>query len=211
MKSAEALVRALKQGIDIKAALSSLTPYELRYIARVPINIYHAAQYLGWHFVPVPRLGTTGKHLCLREATSDLERLKQWARSRPHFALATGALSGVLVLSVDGSCDGQNSLIRLCGDDWDWLDTLRTQAGPKRFLFFAWPAGRRQLEGCNYLGKGLRVLGEGDWVLVPPAREGNILHVFLNPQLALARAPEWLLDLVFESETELGQSLPLAS
>jgi|CZKL01.1.fsa_nt_gi hypothetical protein len=127
MHSADALCKALQQGISVDKALSALPPYELPYIARIPVEIYRAAQWLGWRFFTVPRLDRlAGNHLRIDEATNDLEELKHWARSRPRWALATGSLSGVFVLVVDGR-DGQDSLIRECSGDWSWLDTLRTR------------------------------------------------------------------------------------
>jgi hypothetical protein len=126
-----------------------------------------------------------------------LEQLKRLARWQPNFALATGSVSGVLVLEVDGQ--GQNSLLELCRDDWSWLDSLRTVAGRKRYIFFAWPEGRKQINGYLEIGQGLRVIGEGDFLLYPPSREANgVQHAFLSPQLTVVPAPVWLTDLVFE-------------
>jgi len=194
MKSAEAFAELLKKGVSVETALSSLPPYESHYFARVPVEVYRAAQQLGWRFFPVPRFGRPGGNPLIREATNNLETLKIWARSRPYWALATGHFSGVSVLVVDGEV-GQNSLIRLCGDDWDWLDTLRTQAEQKRFIFFTLPRVQQQISGSSYLGKGLRVLGDGDWLRFPPSREVNgAIHFFLNPQLTASEPPAWLLD-----------------
>jgi hypothetical protein len=211
MYSAEALCKALQEGLSIDKALSTPQPYELLYIARIPVEIHRASQQLGWHFFTLPRLGrSAGNHLGLREATNDLEKLKQWARSQPRWALATGSLSGVFVMVVDGMT-GQNSLIRSCSNNWSWLDTLRTQAGQRRFIFFSWPKGRRQNSGSNYIGEGLYILGEGDWLLMPPARELNgDLHVYIDPQ-PVAQAEPWLLDLAFEPEVEADPSLLLAA
>jgi hypothetical protein len=209
MYSAEALCKALEEGLSVEKALSTLQPYELRYIARIPVEVYRASQQLDWRFFAVPRLGRpAGNHLRLREATNDLEKLKQWARSRPRWVLATGPLSGVFVMVVDGIA-GQNSLIRACSDDWSWLDTLRTQAGQRRFIFLGWPHGRRQIR--RYVGEGLYILGEGDWLLMPPSRElDGDLHVYIDPQ-PVAQAVSWLLSLAFEPEIDADQQPLLAS
>ena len=107
--------------------------------------------------------------------------------------------------------DGQDSLIRECSGDWNWLDTLRTQAGQRRFIFFAWPKGRRQISGSNCLAEGLYIFGESDWLLMPPSRELNgDLHVYIDPQ-PVAQAAPWLIDLVFEPESEAGSSPEFAS
>ena len=164
MISAEALCQALLEGLSVDKALPNLPLYEMRYIDRIPVEIYHASQRLGWRFFAVPRLGQpTGTYLRFREATNDIQKLKQWAHSRPRWGLVTGSISGVFVMVVDGMA-GQNSLIRACSDNWSWLDTLRTQAGQRRFIFFRWPYGRSQIRGSNYLAEGLYILGAGDWL-----------------------------------------------
>ena len=173
MYSAEELCKKLLDGLSVDEAFASLPPYELRYIARIPVDVYRTAQRLGWRYFTEPRRGRpTWNHLRVNGASNDLEELMQWARSSPRWFLATGSHSGVFVLVVDGSV-GQDSLIRLCSDDWTWLDTLRTQAGEQRFIFFQWPKGQRQISGSNCLGKGLYILGEGDWLRMPPSWELN--------------------------------------
>jgi hypothetical protein len=95
---------------------------------------------------------------------------------------------------------GRNSLLDLCEDDWDWLFTLRTQAGAKRYIFYAWPEDRQKMPRSVTLGKGLSILGDGDWLLYPPSREsGGAQHVFLTRSIA-SPAPRWLLDRIFSQE-----------
>ncbi len=200
MKSAESFIEALQRGLSVKEALSSLAPYELKYRARLPVNICRAAQELHLPFFPVPLCrGTADKSLLQNQATNDLQQLKFWARRRPNWALATGSASGVFALSVDGQA-GQGSLLSHCGDDWSWLDTLRTAAGLKRFIFFRWPRGRRQREGGLWIGEGLCILGENDGILMPPAREDGVEYVYLNPKMSLIPPAAWLVNLIFEPE-----------
>src|SRR5262249_10605193 len=145
-----------------EVALSSLAQHELQYIDRVPVDIYCAARWFGWRFFPVSRRGFSPlSRLRISEATDNVEQLKRWARIRPLWALATGTLSGVFVIVVEGD-SGRKSLLECCGDDWDWLFTLRTQAGLKRYIFYAWPENQRQIPRSSSLGKGLSLLGDGD-------------------------------------------------
>ena len=118
----------------------------------------------GWRFFPIP----SSKHLpvladtnLFQAATNNLQQLRRWARVRSNWALVTGRASGVFVLEVDGEA-GLASLLDLCNDDWSWLDTLRSAAGGKRCISFAWPNNRRQIGGSRQIAKGLRFLGEGD-------------------------------------------------
>jgi hypothetical protein len=143
MKSAEVFVEALEQGLSTVEALHSLSDYEPRYIHRGPVEVYRAALRNGWLFFPV----SFSKHLAvthanLVQATDNLRQLMNWARESPNWALVTGPDSGVFVLEVDGD-KGLASLLDLCGDDWSWLDTLRSVAGEKRCISSAWAEGRR--------------------------------------------------------------------
>jgi hypothetical protein len=209
MKSASAFVQALKQGLSPIEALQSLPEYEPRYIHRVPVEVYRTALRRGWRFFPV----SFGTHLAvthanLVQATDNLQQLRNWARESPNWALVTGPDSGVFVLEVDGGA-GLASLLDLCGDDWNWLDTLRSMVGEKRCISFAWPEGRRQISSSRQIGGGLSVLGEGDWVLIPPSREPHgAQHAYMNPMVEIATAPVWLLDRAFEAADTVDPSQP---
>lgn len=208
MKSAELFMEALKLGLTPKEALSSLASYELDYCARMPISVYRASQELGLPFFPAPRFHPfADTSLFLHRATNNLQQLRLWARRRPNWAVATGSASGVFTLSVDGRA-GQESLLSHCGDDWSWLDGLRTAAGQKRFILFRWPRGRRQREGSLWIGQGLRVLGEGDWHLMPPSCHDGVEYMFLNPQMLLVPPAAWLINLVFEPEDDSNALQP---
>lgn len=209
MKSAELFVEALEQGLSPIEALQSLPEYEPPYIHRIPVEVYRAALRKGWWFFPVSfseHLAVT--HANLFQATDNLQQLRNWAREWPNWALVTGPDSGVFVLEVDSDA-GLASLLDLCGDDWSWLDTLRSVAGEKRCIFFVWPEGRRQISSNLQIHEGLSVLGEGDWVLIPPSRKPHgTQHVYLNPEAEVVAAPVWLLDRAFESADTVDPSRP---
>jgi hypothetical protein len=200
MKSARLFAAALEQGMSPVEAICSLPIYEPLYIQRVPVEVYCAALRKGWRFFPV----SSSRHPAMTHAnlfhaaTNNLQQLRRWARAWPNWALVTGPDSGIFVLEVDGR-EGLASLLDLCGDDWSWLDTLRSMAGEKRCISFAWPGGRSQISSNCQIGNGLSVLGEGDWVLVPPSREPHgTQHAYLNPEAEAIAAPPWLLDRAFK-------------
>jgi hypothetical protein len=209
LKSSEVFVAALEQGLRPIEALQCLPNYEPLYINRVPVEVYRAALRKGWRFFPV----SSSRHLAvthanLFQATDNLQQLRDWARQSPNWALATGPDSGVFVLEVDGEA-GLATLLDLCGDDWSWLDTLRSMAGEKRCISFAWPEGRSQTRSNRQIGQGLSVLGEGEWVLVPPSREPHgTPHAYLNPGAEVVAAPLWLLDRAFKTLDTVDPSRP---
>lgn len=191
MKSAEAFVKALASGLTTDEALASLPPYYLPYREGIPTEIYYAAQQLGWRFFPLPfKTGTAP--LLINQATNRITKLKLWSRGHCNWGLATGSVSGVFVLAVEGEV-GLESLLCACGDDWDWLDTLRSGAGETRYNFFTLPAEQCQIT-CGYIGKGLRILGDGDWVPMPPSRQNGLPYVYLNPHFAIHSAPLWMVN-----------------
>ena len=121
-------------------ALHSLPNHEPLYIDRIPVDIHLAALRYGWRFLPA----WSGKQLAAKhghffEATANLLQLRCWARERPKgWILVTGRVSGVFALEVDG-VEGLTSLLRICRDDWSWLDTRRAVAGETRYIFFVFP------------------------------------------------------------------------
>ena len=191
-------------------AICSLPTYEPLYIHRVPVEVYRAAMRKGWRFFPVPSSKQlTVPHANLfQAATNNLQQLRRWARERPNWALVTGPDSGVFVLEVDGEA-GLASLLDLCGDDWSWLDTLRSMAGEQRWISFAWPQGLSQISKGQQFAKGLRIIGEGDWVLIPPSREPHgAQHAYMNPLAEIAAAPAYLLERAFKPTDTVDPSRP---
>ena len=213
MKSAHLLTQALKQGMSPVEAICSLPIYDPLYIHRVPVEVYRAAMQRGWRFFPVPpnRHRTVQHSNLFQEATNNLQQLRRWAREYQNWGLVTGPHSGVFVLEVDGR-EGLTSLLALCGDDWSWLDTLRSMAGSKRWISFAWPQGFSQISKGQQFAKGLRIIGEGDWVLIPPSREPRgTQHAYMNPLAEIAAAPVYLLERAFQPTDTVDPSRPLPS
>jgi hypothetical protein len=140
-------------------------------------------------------------------ATSDPNRIGYWIRyysgSPLSWYLAAGpgplAEDGVVALEVIGD-QGRAALCELCQDDWDWIDTLRSQVGnDTRYILFRWPAGMAMRRSARRLAPGLVLHGEGDCFPVPPSQtRSGIIHAYLTPRAALANAPEWLIKVAFQ-------------
>jgi hypothetical protein len=140
----------------------------------------------------------------IEDATADLAQLEQWACEHPgcNWGLATGVASGVFVLEVDTRRAG-SALHILNRDEWDGQQTLQSRAGDAVYAFFRWPAGRVMRGSGKNPAPGLRIRGEGDYVLIPPsACSSGVSHVYLDPDAAIAAAPQGLLDSVFAGLAE---------
>ncbi len=210
MKQAELFVEALKQGLSPIEAIRSLPEYEQPYVRKVPVEIFRVALRNGWQFLPVSTSRRhIGTHANFFVATDNPQRWRRCVARCPNWVLLTGRSSGIFVLEVDGE-QGQTSLLDLCQDDWNWLDTLRSMAGEKRCIFFAWPEGRRQISGTRQIGEGQRVCGEGDWVLLPPSRARHgAQHSYLNPTDEVVAPPLWILRRAFEPSDAASPSRPI--
>ena len=135
----------------------------------------------------------------IETATSDLAQIGYWIHlhhGEPinwHAATGASVADGAAALEVHGD-HGRTALCQACQDDWDWIDTLRSQASDStRYLFFRWPAGL-MCRSVMQIGPGLILHGEGSSVPIPPSRSvSGIDHVYLSPQAALAPTPEWLI------------------
>lgn len=158
LKQAELFVEALKQGRSPIEALQSLPEYEQPYVREFRAEIYRAAWRNGSRFLPVSTsTGLIGTHADFFSATDNPQRLLRCRALCTNWMLLTGRNSGIFVLEVDGE-QGQTSLLDLCGDDWNWLATLLSMQGEKRYIFFTWrgqkaiqrqPANRRGAEGSR--------------------------------------------------------------
>ncbi len=167
----------------------------------LPIEVLQASRM--WHLFPVQPQGRLAPaKVRIEDATADLAQLEQWACELPgcNWGLATGMASGVFVLEVD-TRRASSALRILNRDEWDGQQTLQSQAGDTGYAFFRWPAARAMRGSGKNPAPGLRIRGEGDFVLIPPSVcPSGISHVYLDPDAEIAAAPQWLLDSVFAGE-----------
>ncbi len=110
----------------------------------------------------------------------------------PNVAVRTGAVSGIVVLDVDGD-DGFESLHRLAREHGPLPRTasVKTPRGGQHF-YFAHPGGTVPCSVGN-LGPGLDVRGDGGYVLVPPSVVNGRAYV-VDDEAPIAPLPGWLLE-----------------
>jgi hypothetical protein len=141
------------------------------------------------------------------QATNEEGRLRFWSRRFPdcNWAVATGPESEVFVLDVDGE-QGRTSLQTLELQGFQLPRTLITQTGRGSQIWLKWPAnGIVVRNSVGKLAPGLDVRGVGGYVLVPPSVHPNgAVYEFVNENVTIASAPEWLLKKLAEISPATG-------
>ncbi len=112
---------------------------------------------------PLGRLAPRGLH----DATCDIDRIQAWWRAEPraNVAVATGAVSGLVVLDVDG-LDGWRALCAIQDQHPTVLapyqvDTPRPEGAHRYFVH----PGHNVANSAGRLGPGLDVRGDGGYVV----------------------------------------------
>jgi len=146
-------------------------------------------------------LGTLASH-GFKNATRNLATIRRWWSRRPdaNVGIATGAVSGVVVLDVDPRHDGDGSLAALERVFGPLPPTVEARTGGGgRHLYFAAPAA--PLPSRSALRPGLDMKAEGGYVVAPPSRHESGARYAWRPGhdpagVLPAPLPSWLDALV---------------
>lgn len=119
---------------------------------------------------------------------------RKWNPKYSNVGVVTGAVSGVVVLDVDGP-DGTASL---AGRELPVTPTVETGSGGRHY-YFAHPGG--QVPNKVRVAPGLDVRGDGGYVVAPPSRHrsGRVYRWVDGrrpDQVPPAQMPGWLLDMI---------------
>jgi len=170
--------------------------------SKLPIEIIQAAS-RNWRLVPVPRL-SNNPQFDLASASCNLGDLQTWADVYPDasWALATGQTSGVVVLEVDTFA--RTALQALACSDADWIDEepLLVQTSDRIYAFLS--LSQELSLRRKRIAPGIRILGDGDSVLLPPSLVSGVPLEYVNTNAVVPNPPKWLLDLAFG---ELGDQV----
>jgi hypothetical protein len=170
--------------------------------SKLPIEIVKAAG-RDWRLIPVPQPSNFSQPE-LSNASCDLVELQAWLDMYPfaRWALATGQTSGVIAIEIDACA--KPALQALAGRNGEWCDEepLQVQTGDRIYAFLSVPQGMCLCR--KWIAPGIRVLGDGDSVLLPPSRVSGVPLEYADPDAAVPKVPKWLLDLAFR--TMSGQS-----
>lgn len=139
----------------------------------------------------VPLKGGRG---CL-DATTDLARIKEiWGKHpNANIGIATGAVSGIVVLDSDGP-EGDAALREFIGDDFSELPANITSKG--RHLLFQHPGTK--VKNRVRLREQLDVRGDGGYIVAPPSRhpDTGVKYRWENYGESPAVLPPELMELI---------------
>lgn len=165
----------------------------------------------GWAVFPLadrgkdPRVGGAYK-----AATTDHAQVETWWARWPqaNIGLATGAVSGLWVLDIDGP-QGEQSFEQLVGEHGGELaETLMAMTGKGYHLYWRLPAGREQGRRIG-VRPGLDVIGGSGYLVAPPSihpsgRQYRWCDADREPQLA----PDWLFGIEKPKPVSSRTALP---
>jgi hypothetical protein len=133
-----------------------------------------------------------------KDATTDLDIIRQWWRQEPQFnvAIATGAVSGIFVVDID-SLDAEFELRRLEAEHGGLPSTVEAITARGRHVYFRSPEIPVR-NSASKIAPGIDVRGDGGYVLAPPSihPSGRRYEWSVDCAGALAEAPSWLLEKV---------------
>jgi hypothetical protein len=141
------------------------------------------------------------EHGC-KDATTDPDMIRRWWRAEPqcNVAIATGALSGIFVVDVDG-LDAEFELRRLEAEHGALPPTVEVITGNGRHAYFKMPATPLR-NSASKIAPHVDVRGDGGYVIAPPSihPSGRAYAWSVDCASAIAAAPDWLLARIAEPE-----------
>jgi replicative DNA helicase len=158
---------------------------------------------MGWLTFPVKPGDKTPLVKWADECTIDPEKIRAWFQKWPdaNIGVVTGAKSGILVLDIDASHGGNESLMALMVDHGRLPDTVvsLTGGGGQHFIF-KYP-GVEIRNSAGKAGVGIDVRGEGGYICVPPSLHPSgkryIWEESSKPSTTpLAAPPQWLIGIL---------------
>ena len=136
-----------------------------------------------------------------KDASSDAQQVRAWWGGTPgaNIGIATGAVSGVWVLDVDGP-EGRASLEELERQHGPLPPTVTARTGKGEHRYFLWNSERPVGSRSGVL-PGIDTRGDGGYVIAPPSNHRSGVDYAWDQdrsplEAEFAHAPDWLLDLV---------------
>ena len=148
----------------------------------------------------------------IRIPATDEATIRAWWSNSPraNVAIATGKVSGKIVIDVDPRHRGDESLVDLVARHGPLPETAEVLTGDGgRHIYAAHPGGHVPCSQSE-VAPGIDVKGDGGYVVMPPSvhPNGNAYAWELSSDIADVRpaaCPEWLVALVRTDDTQTPQ------
>lgn len=137
-------------------------------------------------------------------ATDDADTIRRWWNRWPNanIGIATGAVSGVVVLDVDAGHGGETTLANLLVQYGPLPSTPRTDTGGGgHHYIFAHP-GQEVRNSSSKVGEGIDIRGDGGYIVAPPSihPSGRKYEWPPQPSTPPVPMPEWLIRLATKTD-----------
>jgi hypothetical protein len=128
-----------------------------------------------------------------KDATTDLEQLREWWRIWPNANVGVATVDGLVVIDIDPRHGGDSTWERLTEDrELPVGPVVRTGSGGYHY----WFRGRVPRHGADALGRGVDVKAEVDgragYVVVPPSSSAMGPYEWETVGVPLPPLPDWL-------------------
>lgn len=171
----------------------------------------------GWTSFPAPvgtkkshkkgKRGVDNKLIARWDATSDPDKIRADRRTfgRSNIGVPTGPDNGFFVVDADTIAGGHaaNGIAALADleSKHGTLPTTLMARSPSGSIhyYFKYPLHMRVGGSRSKIAPGVDICGDKNMVIVPPSVKGDLPYEWLNPGVAIADAPTWLLDLIAEA------------
>jgi hypothetical protein len=138
----------------------------------------------------------------LQDASKEPAVIERWfGQARLNVGIATGAVSGIIVLDIDPRHDGHETLAALEREHGGLPATWRfLSGGGGEHIVFRHPGGPLP-NSAGKIGAGIDVRGDGGYIVAPPSEHISgrpyAISVDHHPdEVDLADLPTWLLQLL---------------
>jgi putative DNA primase/helicase len=136
-----------------------------------------------------------------KDATGERQALEDWFTSdpAPNISIATGEVSGIIVLDVDKRHGGLESLERM-GSEYGPLPKTPTAqtGGGGLHIYFKYPVGK-EIRTRPKIGEyaGIELKSNGASITAPPSKHssGKAYKWITSAGTTLAELPEWLIEI----------------
>jgi len=180
-----------------------------------------ALKYASRGFAVFPCGGSNGKKPLtphgFKDASTDPKQIEEWWTTHPNanIAIATGEMSGLVVLDIDNKNgkDGSSTLLELEKQHGTLPPTLQQSTPSGGYhLFFQYPGTKTKSR--TDIREGLDSRADGGYVVAAPSISPAVgTYVWKDPEAAIAEPPEWLISLINDhgkARTESVASTPIS-